>query len=214
MTAWIIVLSVGALFGLLLLSPVRFSASFQEDWNVVAWYLFFRFQLAPEKPKKKKRRAKNEPQAPKQEKEPEKSSKLRDIIKERGVKGFLSFLLQIAKASAGGAKKIIRHLVIRRCSLTVTVGGEDAAENAMEYGYLCAAVYPAAGAVIANVKCKRHDIKVLCDYQKSETSVDFSGIFSIKLVFVLAAAATALIRFFKAEIKNRNTQNQSRQISE
>ena len=212
MTGWIIALSVAALLGLLLLCPVRVFASFQEEWKVTVRCLFFHIQLLPEKPKKRKRKVKKESDSPKKEEKQGESSKIRAIIKEKGLKGFIDFILRLGKEAAGWVRRLMRPLVIQDCTLTVIAGGEDAAQTAIEYGSLCAVVYTAAGAVLSNVKCKRHNIRVLCDFQASDTLIRFEGKFSIRLVFFLTAVTASLFRFFKAETRNQKRGLQ--QISE
>lgn len=203
MTAWIIVTAVLAVIVLLLSCPVHLYASYQEEWRARIRYLFITYTLVPKKTKRKRKKKKKEPAPSEKKEEQEKSSGLRDIIKEKGIKGLLELLKQLANAAVGGAKILFRHLVIRKCNLTVTVGDEDAAETAMEYGYLCAAVYPASGAIISNTKCRDHNIRVVCDFHQKETTVWFQGHASVKLVFLAAAAVTAFFRFLKTEIKNR-----------
>ncbi len=202
MTGWIVVLAVIAFLLLLLLCPLCLSVSYEGEWKVKVRYLFVRYPLYPRKPsKKKEKKGKIQKDSLEKQKPKEKSSPWRDILKEKGVKGLLSLLKQLANAGSGGAKKLFRHLVIRECSLHVSAGGEDAAQAAIKYGYLCAAVYPAAGAVISNTKCKHHDIQVLCNFDNQETTFQFHGKCSIQVLFLLAAGWTVLYRFLKSQIK-------------
>ena len=203
MIGWVVALVVAIILLLLLLSPVCLSVSYEEKWKVEARYLFIRYPLYPPRPPKKKKKDKKQGPAPEKQKPEEKSSPWRDILKEKGIKGLLSFLRQLANAVTGGAKKLFQPLVIQKCFLHVTVGGEDAAQTAMEYGYLCAAVYPATGAVIANTKCKRHDVQVLCDFDSQETDFRFYGKCSVKVLFLLVAGWTAAYRFLKSQIKEK-----------
>lgn len=204
MIGWIIASIITIIFLLLLFSPVYLSVSYERSWKVKIRCLFVSYPIYPPKSLQKKKKGKKHKSIPqKKQKLEEKSSVWRDILKEKGIKGLLSLLGQMTNAAAGGAKKLFRHLVIQKCFLQVTVGGEDAAQTAMEYGYLCAAVYPAVGAVIANTKCKSHNIRVLCDFDSPETDFRFYGKCSIKVLFLLAAGWTVLYRFLKSQIKEK-----------
>ena len=192
MTGWIVVLAVIAFLLLLLLCPLCLSVSYEGEWKVKVRYLFVSYPLYPPRPsKKKEKRGKTQKDSLEKSKPKEKSSPWRDILKEKGVKGLLSLLKQLANAGSGGAKKLFRHLVIRECSLHVSAGGEDAAQAAIKYGYLCA----------ANTKCKHHDIQVLCNFDNQETTFQFHGKCSIQVLFLLAAGWTGFYRFLRFLIK-------------
>ena len=75
---------------------------------------------------------------------------------------------------------ILRKITVQRFHILAICGGHDAADAAMEYGIVCAAVYPLVGYIEANLNTEKNstDIQVGCDF---ENDAYFETDFNVKL---------------------------------
>ncbi|HEX3038401.1 MAG TPA: DUF2953 domain-containing protein [Oscillospiraceae bacterium] len=195
MTAWIIILCILLFFAVLLICPVTVKASFENELSAKARYLFISYTIAPQKEKEPKKEKKVEEQQA-EEKEDNKS-KIKNIIKQKGLGGFLSFVKELSNIAAGAAKKLLKHLIISNLSTDIIVATEDAAQTALNYSYVCAVIYPAFSFLVANCKCKKYSIRIVPDFDKRESKITFSAKASIKLFFIISAALSALFDILK-----------------
>lgn len=187
-------LAVLLLLFCLLICPVTFRISYRDTLSVSVKYLFFQVQLAPvpEKPEKPKRK--------KKEKEPYNagvSEKIKALYRQEGLGGFLKIFGKAAKIGGGAAKSILTHLAFSWFDLSISVGGEDAAQTALNYGRTCGAVSSAAGIFLGKAKCRKSCITIFPDFGSSDSQVNFSTKVSVKAFFLLSAALRALFRLIK-----------------
>lgn len=90
---------------------------------------------------------------------------------------------------AGQIKWLFSKLRLDRLYAFIICGGsEDAADAAVQYGAVCAAVYPMAGYLTANVNEKKNaaDIRIGCDFE-GESRIQFELIISIRIYNLLTA---------------------------
>ena len=94
---------------------------------------------------------------------------------------------------AGQIKWLFSKLRLDKLALFIICGGDDAADAAMEYGLICASVYPMAGYITANINAKKdaEDIRIGCDFD-GEAKLEFKLIISIRIYNLLIAALRAL----------------------
>lgn len=188
-----------ALLLLLNLSRVTCLVRFDGSFFLRVGYLFFHYTVFPRPPEKEKKGETE--QAAEKEAPAGLGAKLRGLLEKRGLSGFLSVLQETASAASGTAKKLFAHFRVGRFLLTISVGGDDAAQTAVEYGTVCAAVGTAAGAVLSQVKCKKWSITVDPDFSGRDSSVRFEMKAGIRLIFLLIAAVYGLVRFVRISKK-------------
>lgn len=197
MNALLVGAVLAAVFLLLNLSRVTFLIRFRDGFSLRVGYLFFHYTVYPRPPKKEK----GGQQAQRAAEEPEKPSgpqtKIRELLERKGLSGFLSVLREAGSTASGTAKRFFGHLGVDRFLLAISVGGGDAAQTAVEYGTVCAAVGTAAGAILSQVKCRKWSITIDPDFSGRGSSVRFDMKAGIRLVFLLAAAVYGLIRAIK-----------------
>lgn len=201
MTALLIILLVLLVLAILLLLPVSLKASYQTELFAELRYLFFRYRIAPQKEEKPKKKKKSAPKQEKVEQEKEKNS-IRDIIKEKGLSGFLDILEELARAVGGALKAIFHHATLSELTVQIAVCGEDAADCAVNYGYVCTAVYPAVGIITTAVKrYKKLDIDICPDYDGKETRIFCRLRLRAPLLFILCSAGKAVYTAVRKIIK-------------
>ncbi|MCL2486740.1 MAG: hypothetical protein FWE86_03985, partial [Oscillospiraceae bacterium] len=197
---------------LLLLVPAAVTAKYSDDFALTVHYLFIPLRILPRKKKEKpepeppakkkkpakkpKKKAAKEPAAKKKKKKP-------GLFDERGLGGALSLLGRIAKLAGGAFAKVLRGVRVTRFDLYISVGGEDAAETAINYGRICAAVYPAAGLIASQTGKFRRDIIIRADFLSEKTAVYHQSRWVIIPLSVLVHAAAALIKFAILEAKDK-----------
>lgn len=191
MTGLIVAGGMLLLFASLFCCPVSVEAEFEEEFSARVRYLFVRYQIypRPEKPEKKKPE-----KAPPPEKKP---SRLRKLLRKRGVSGFLELAREFSRIALGGAKKLLSHTVVDRLRLDLTVGGDDAAAVALNYGRACAAVSTALGALLSAAKCRKPHVEVAPDFLGGKSAVHFRVRLKIRLIFLISSALSALFGFIK-----------------
>ncbi len=202
MTAFYVFLGMTLFNTLLSLCPVTLRLSFEEEFAAQVRFLFFRFTLCPR------------PQKPEKEEEaqekPKEESRLKRLLRAKGLPGFLSVFTGAAKIAAGTAKRLFRHLTVGEFSLWISVAGEDAAQAALRYARVCAAVGTSAGLFFGNVRCGDRTIRISPDFRSSQSRVLFRADLSIRLMFLLSAALYALfgsVRLFRKTKGSPNSSN-------
>lgn len=191
MTGWFVFGGILLFLALLLFCPVVFQCGFETKLSATVRYLFFKIQLPPEKKAAKQRK---EPAVPKETAEQKKKSKIRDIIKQTGLSGFLQILGETAKIAAGSAKRLFSHLVVSDFSIDITVSSEDAAQTAIRYGMVCGAVTTAVNTLFSVVKCKKQTVRISPDFQSGSSEVRFQMKARISLLFLLASLVYMLVK--------------------
>lgn len=184
---------------LLMLLPVRVEVDFREEFALTVRYAFLRIPILPGKEKPEE-----EPE-PKPEPEPEQkpSSKkgsglvgrLKKALKREGFWGFLQSFADFVGAAVNTSGRLLSHLKLRRFDLYLCLGGAvDAAQAAILYGQLSAAVYGACGLVFSIMPCKKKGVAVDLNYGVVENVVDFSACLSLRPIFALKAGLVILWR--------------------
>lgn len=193
MLALKIIVGVLLVLFLLTLIPVQADLQFQEEFALTLRYFFLRFHILPGKEK--------EDEKPEPEPEPEEKkkggnglAKLKNILKAKGFFGFLQAIFELIGMVAVAGKNILSCFRINRFDLYLCVGGkEDAAQGAILYGQLSAAVYSACSVLFTWKNCRKKAVTVDLDYN-SENTVNFSARISILPLFVLKEGISLLIK--------------------
>ena len=154
----------------------------QDEVKLSLSYLGFVFVILPEDEEKKRR--KEEKKRKKQEKlrkkgiKPEKKQKFsfKEMFKEQGIRGFAEDMLTIVKS-------------LQELTFNMKVAGEDAADTAVTFGYINAAVYPVVSALLENVsEYEDLDVNIYPDFDEDADSwVLVSARLKIKPVKLMGA---------------------------
>ena len=93
-----------------------------------------------------------------------KESLLHIIYRTHGVDGILEILRRVFSYLGSFFGDMMKALVIEELYLDIGCAKKDAAETAIHYGEVCAALYPMLGALASKCKIKKYDINVYPDY--------------------------------------------------
>lgn len=115
--------------------------------------------------------------------------------KKKGLKGFLkghslsskiNVVFSILKQILSKTEYVLKRSKVEQFNLDITVAGDDAATAAIEYGAVCAVVYPAFSLIQNYNKNLKENINISCDYTVSKPHLDFCCVVSIRLIHLLA----------------------------
>lgn len=187
------------LFGVLLLLilllsvPVGADILYENKPFVRLRYGWFGFNLDLEsKPKEKKkkkpatRKAVAKKTAPKVKKKKEKKPPspavqfILDIKDTHGISGLFEFFFGLLRMLTNTGSRIVGLITMPKADLLLIVRGADAAETAVQYGQMCAVVYPAFEVLCKVKPCRNQRVSVVPDYEKGQTE----GVFSVSLRIV------------------------------
>lgn len=177
---------------ILLLCPVVITADLNREPEFFLKFLFFKFRLYP-RVKKEKKSKKQKGQKNKAETERKKQNK----SKPKGISYYIDKYGDIIKSVISAAKKLLAHISIGRLDVSVTVGGEDAATVAVEYGAVCAVVYPICSMIESNVDVKESSISIKPDFDAKTSSGTLYVDVRIKAFHVLATVFGLTYRLIK-----------------
>lgn len=196
-----ILLFILLLLAFLLIMPINLKASYKTTGLVSIRYLFFKIQLYPKKDKKaKKAKAKAQKEAAKEasgEKPKEKLS-----VKIREISDGISLI-------ADAAKRLLKHIKIKRFYLNINIGSPDAAVTAIEYGAVSAALYPVCGFIFSQCKVdKKHfNANINARYDLEESSAEIKTDISVTLISAIAIAILTLFKYI-LKIMDNNKENE------
>ena len=116
----------------------------------------------------------------------------------QGVKGLISILKEALSILKQFLEDFTKHILVRRLTINIVTGGEDAAASAMNFGYVCDAVYPAIGALSGLVTlCRVPEVEVKPDFYSKSSRATLYAHIAVRPAFVIAAVVTKGIKALK-----------------
>lgn len=214
MTALVVILCIVLFFAFLFFMPISLRLKYNDDVHLTISYLFFKFTLLPEKPKKKtKSKIKKKTTKKSNKKEDEKKDKeegnfFSHIFKEKGLGGIINFLKELLSLFKNILSDVSNHIIIKRFSLSVLIASDNAADTAINYGYACSAIYPTVSAITSMVKkCKISSIQIAPDFDKKETKIKLDFKIKIKVYFLIKNLLKNGLRLGILFIKEKSNRN-------
>ncbi len=203
----IIFLILAVLIALVLFCPFSVKVIYREEVTVKVGYLFPFLKVFPQKPKPekkkkpKKKKAKKQSDQPKKEESKKSENPIVKYVKDKGLDGLLELLKALAVIVFKLVNTITDHLVVSKFDLDAVIVGGDPSETAMQFGYACSGVYPAAAFIERRVKKFRHNIHLYAGFTSAETKIYFVMKARIVPIFVVIAGVQALFRAIKVLAK-------------
>ena len=126
---------------------------------------------------------------------------LKGLYRRGGVEAITEAFKRLASLAGNVLKPVFRHLRIRRLDINIIVASEDAADTAINYGRLCAGVYPALTVLLSVMKYDDYSVNIRPDFDKKALEPDISAEISLVPWIALAGALHELVRFVVFKIK-------------
>lgn len=188
MIGWMVAGIVIAGITCALFCPVRILFRCYGTPVIKVRYLFVTYPLYPKRPKR--------PSVQKQQTEKNQSE-----AQKKKEKLSLHETIDMVKDAMGpvwrALRSVRRHLVLNRLWLYIRIAGEDAAQTAISYGRLCAGVYSALAAARNVIHIKKTQFDLAPDFDAEDTTLEFEGALSVRLIFLLGAGIAALTGFLR-----------------
>lgn len=185
MIALYVILGIAAIITLLLLTDVHIKVSVDEKINIKARYLFYKRSLIPKDPKKKTRLLLlNVEKSDKQLK-----SDLRKLVDKLGVLGTIKELFSATASLVKQGWGLAHHLRVKRFDMTTVIASDDPAKTAVEYGGVCAVLYPALAGLQNLMKWNNNKttVNVFTDFCGTESSIKIEAKVKLKLWYYIKA---------------------------
>lgn len=210
---WIL-LGILVLLLLILFTPHGAKIEYTDTWRIkvlVFGYIPVLSMSGDSPPKHKKEKPKEEA-PPKPEEAPQtEETKSKDkpsivdeikaLYKEEGVKGVLSFFGGLLKIVTGALCRITRFITIRKLELQMRVGGKAADETAVQYGRICAALFPTLSALSQVIRFRETAVHVQPDFLYDGTDVKLRTTIWVWPFGIVWAALCAFVKLIMAWIK-------------
>ncbi len=200
---WII-LSIIAFFVILLILPVRvfYVGGTNEQDVLKIKYLFFSYTAMPKKEKKPSRR-KERKKLKKAQKKAEKEQKSGPAPEQT-----LSDKIELAKTAVravdGTLKKFMRRLRVK-LALSITIGRDNAADTAVDYGKYNSYIYSAYATLSNAVRFKKTDITVDPDFEREIFEYKISCKLTASLFIIVSSALSIALRFVKLTAQKKQS---------
>lgn len=110
----------------------------------------------------------------------------RSAVSAKGVAATLCELGAVLRTLLGRVFWLLHRGTFRRFSLHIAVGAGDPADAALDYGMVCAALYPVLGLLQSAIRFRRPDVTVTCT-EEPQTNVEFSAKFSLRAILIVRA---------------------------
>lgn len=174
----IVLAAVLFLLVLLLFVPIRLclSAGLDRPFSARVRVLFFSFGTGQAKPKKEK-------QTPSEKKEKSEKSGRKDIV------ATVEQTAELIRGTLDPILWLLGKIRIRRLYVRAVCAGSDAAQTAMEYGLVCAALYPLIGFLEANMRVdgKVRRLEIGCDFDAAEPEFETELVLSLTIGHAVGA---------------------------
>ncbi|MBE6805988.1 MAG: DUF2953 domain-containing protein [Ruminococcaceae bacterium] len=127
----------------------------------------------------------------------EKENYLKKLYREKGFSGAVLELFSYLKIIFSEMGNLLGSIKIRDFLCKITVSDEDAAETAISYGAISAAVYALTGFLDSATDFKYKKITVNADYSANECSFELGFTVKIMLFHLIFTALKLIIKFTK-----------------
>ena len=181
----LVILAVAAL----LPAKIKVRIGYIEEEFILSFkLLFFVFTVSPEnKKKKKKKTKKKEKEKKEQPAKKEKDSFFKSHTSDFGVFDYIELIGIVIE-------KFVAKIYFDKLEAEIRVAGDDAAQTALNFGRLNAAIYPIAGLINGHKRIKNLHIGITPDFTTTKSVYNAEAIAYIRIFDVLAAVI-AIIKY-------------------
>ena len=182
---WLVILAVAAL----LPAKIKVRIGYIEEEFILSFkLLFFVFTVSPENKKKKKKKAKKKEKEKKERPaKKEKDNFFRSHTSDFGVFDYIELIGIVIE-------KFVAKIYFDKLEAEIRVAGDDAAQTALNFGRLNAAIYPIAGLINGHKRIKKLHIGITPDFTTTKSVYNAEAIAYIRIFDVLAAVI-AIIKY-------------------
>ena len=184
-TVGLVILAVAAL----LPAKIKVRIGYIEEEFILSFkLLFFVFTVSPENKKNKNKKAKKKEKEKKERPaKKEKDNFFRSHTSDFGVFDYIELIGIVIE-------KFVAKIYFDKLEAEIRVAGDDAAQTALNFGRLNAAIYPIAGLINGHKRIKKLHIGITPDFTTTKSVYNAEAIAYIRIFDVLAAVI-AIIKY-------------------
>lgn len=194
-----ILLSLIIFIVLLLCIKITFITEYDEEFELEARWLFIKYRLYPPKEKKSEPKKKDVTKKSKKDSKPKKEKKpniIKRFYENQGLTGVVELINTAASVVNGMFKRIFKSIVIDSMEIAMQVTGGDSAITAINYGEVCATVFPAMGLICSTMRVKKYKVNIAPDFIGTQNKAYFSAVVSVVPIKIVNAAIILVFQFF------------------
>lgn len=202
--AFIVIGVILGLIALILFLPVTVHLKFKEDFFLKIKFAKIKvFEIEPKEDIKKTGSAEKVSDKKAENEFVSQGKRIFSALKEKcGFSGAVKEVLKLANDSLSHINRLLRHIKIKKVKLNITVAADDAAMTAIEYGAVCAAVYPVTAALSSCAHIGFKEINVKSGFEGEKPDFWFSAIASLNIFSLLIAAFKIYSEYKKFTVRN------------
>ena len=131
------------------------------------------------------------------------SKKLRESISDDGISFTVSQFADVLLALVGRVLWLLPRCRVHRLALRVVCADADGGDAAMNYGTVCAVLYPLVGFVQNKLRLKKHALQldVRCDFDSEQSDFAYDIRFSVTIWQILRALLFIVKKNVEREIQ-------------
>lgn len=185
MIALYIILGLAAVITLLLFTDIHIRVSIDQKILVKARFLFYKRTLIPKDPKRKTRLLLLNVE----KSDKELKGDLRKLIDKMGVLGTVKELISATVSLVKQGWGLAHHLRVKKLDADIIVASDDPSKTAIEYGGVCAVVYPLISGLQNLMKWNNNKthINISSDFCSNDPSINLEAKLKLKLWYYIKA---------------------------
>lgn len=193
MTALIIIAAIIILITALLFLPVSLFLSFNGDFSVkIKLGGICVFNSDNTKPEAENKKADSG----------EKQNLFTALKAKLGFTGAVKEILYTVKSALVKIKKQLKKITVKRLTVDISIASDNAAKTAVEYGAVCAAVYPLLSFLESTADIGIKQINVSSDFNSQKPHFSFSAVVRLRIIYLIIAAFAAFYEYNKFKTRN------------
>lgn len=200
MIALYIIGGIVLLLLLLLIIPVSADMMYKDKFTVSVIYggikVFDSSKPKKQKPKKPEN-LKSEQEKPTEQKKQKKENFITKIFNEKGKIEGIKFLGSLIKIAVSRIIWIIGKIKFRQLFLNISIASDDAANTAISYGAVCAAVYPTINLLDQNTDLSVKKVNIYTDFDKLSPEIEAAISVKTRLMYAVIALISILFAYLK-----------------
>ncbi len=119
-----------------------------------------------------------------------------------GFTGAVKEILYTAKSALVKIKKQLKKITVKRLTVDISIASDNAAKTAVEYGAVCAAVYPLLSFLESTADIGIKQINVSSDFNSQKPHFSFSAVVRLRIIYLIIAAFAAFCEYNKFKTRN------------
>lgn len=135
------------------------------------------------------------------------AAKAKQSISENGLLETIGSVFTAVKNLFSRLFGLVSKGVFRKFDLSITVGDSDAADAALRYGTICAAVYPLLTLLDSSMKFRSRNVDIRCDDTQETTTAQFDGRLTYRPYSILGFAFGLIWRYLKQVLKKEGSKS-------